>query len=1664
MTLYSIVELFEENVSKFSKNVAIERGKDKFSYEELDDKINALASDLSKAGIEKGDFVVVLSIDSLEVILSMLAIWKIGGVFIPLNPLDAVMRLKLELTELMPRCILINAALVNKIELPFNEMASHVLFLNKNKEKQFVPSAYRRVPLAPDDLCYIYFTSGSTGKPKGIMGRYKAIRQFIEWEVRTFHLTEGLRGSQLITPIFDAFLRDVLVPLSVGGTLCIPEDSDLILDGDKLAGWLEIQCINLMHCGPSLFRSMLRNNLTGRDFSHLKYILLSGEPLLPADVKKWVEQVRDHVQLVNLYGASETTMVKFFYLVQPQDQNRSSISIGKPIQGATALVVNERGGICSIGEIGEIYVRTPYRSLGYYNQPELTQQVFIPNPFSSDMKDLVYKTGDFGRLLETGDFECLGRKDQQVKIRGIRIELDEINNLLRQHPSVVDVAVIDVRDSQGNNYLCAYIVSNKQTNTDELSQYLSQLLPDYMVPSAFIMMESLPRGMTGKLDRRSLPKPDYTPSQIGHTHALPRTPLEEILVTIWAGVLGLKTIGIHDNFFQIGGHSLLATQLMTRVREKLRLELPLRILFRASTVALFSKEILNIKEEEEKIPPIKRTHRPKKVPLSFAQERLWFLDQLEGSSSQYNIAVAVRLEGELKCMELESAFQKLILRHEALRTRFVVDDGIPYQTIEETVSFLCETIDLSEFADSEERAFNLAREEAKCRFDLAEAPLLRAKLFYLKPKVYLFVVTIHHMITDGWSMEILVKDLASLYKAELKHQEVFLQPLTIQYADFSLWQRQWLQGEVLEKKIRYWKETLMGHSGVLELSMDHKRPPLQSFRGGEVRFKISKSVKTQMEALNHKESATLFMSLMSSFSILLEQWSGSQDILIGFPIANRGQAEIEQLIGFFANTLVLRVKPERQMTFRVLLNMVRDSVLDAYNNQHLPFEKVVEELKLERHLNRNPLFQVMLILQNQRTKLGTLFDEMQVTPIEIDVQQAKFDLTCKILETAEDLEGILEFNASLFNKETVERMAKQLETIVERTSFHPDKALLDLDLLPTLERECLLVEWNATGKDYPQMTVCELFEQQVKRFPMETALIFGNEQISYAELSRRSNEIAHQLRSLGSEVESLVGIYLERSSFMVIAMLGVLKAGAAYIPLDPSYPQERISWMLHHSKAKFLITQKICKEKINTFDGEVIDIGEPFLPVNEVYLEENIGNLDRLAYVIYTSGSTGQPKGVQISHHSLANLLFSMEEIDFNGRMLALTTFSFDIAGLEIYLPLIRGKQVEIVPHDIARNGYALQEKLFSSQSTIMQATPATWRMLLSTGWRGEGVTHILCGGEQLTNELALELVGTGKEVWNLYGPTETTIWSMSKKITKESSTNLGRPITNTEIYILDSDFQPVPLGVSGEIHIGGNGVARGYLHSPDLTAERFIPNPFNKVVGARLYKTGDFGRYLPDGTIDFLGRGDQQIKMRGFRIELGEIEAVLRKHPQIQDAVVIVSYSHFVEGVLEAFVVTDGRGLDMHQIHTFLSQTLPLYMIPSTFVNLEKFPLTPNGKVDRRALQQSASPLIPFSEKFAPPTTPLEEALVEIWSQLLQREKIGIHENFFEIGGHSLLATQLVSRIENQLNIKIPLTIIFQTPTISGLAFHLRLIGQIEKAIEGQDSRSLGEQEVILF
>ncbi|AFY82811.1 non-ribosomal peptide synthetase [Oscillatoria acuminata] len=1628
----TIHQFIEERATATPDKIALIFSQETLTYGELNARANQLAGYLQQLGVNSQDLVGLYLERSLEMVVAILGILKAGAAYVPLDPAYPKERLGFMLENAQPSVLLTQASLTAEL----SEIPAKIVCLDSDRDAIAAQSA-ENATTPGGEIAYIIYTSGSTGKPKGVKISHRNLCHYVQAMGHALGIQRDDIYLHTASIAFSSSVRQLMVPLAAGATVNIATSQQR---QDPLALFQEVKDRNVtvIDIVPSFWRNSTYalSHLEAQGRSHLlvnnlRLIVSASEPLRSDLPQIWRQEFQHPAQFINMFGQTETCgIVATYPIPDTLSEGIQIVPLGRAIANTQLYILDEFQQPVPIGVTGELYVGGWGVGQGYLNRPELTAEKFIPDPYHPDGK--LYKTGDLTRYLPDGTIEFVGRRDYQVKIRGFRIELGEIESVLSEHPAVRD-AVVVAREEGGEKRLVAYVTSDRPGELGrELRQFASQRLPDYMIPSTFAVLDSFPLTPNGKVNRQALPTPEELQ---GQSEAIaPRTPVEELLAGIWAQLLQRHPISREDNFFEVGGHSLLVTQLVSQIRDTFGVELPLRSLFETPTLAQLADCIETSLAAGEKldIPEIVPVSKTGAVPLSFSQERLWFLEGLEPGT--YNSAAAVRLQGQVNIPALEESFNEIARRHDTLRTRFVEGEGCVIQEIMPEVR-----ITLPVISCEESQVPSLAVAWVQQPFDLTQPPLVRLTLFQLQPDEFILLFVIHHIVSDGWSMGVLIQELGTIYGAYSTGRISPLPALAVQYADFVLWQRQWLNQARLGAQMDYWKRQLGGDLPGLDLPTDYPRPGVQSFRGATQSLTLPIELSEALNTLSQQSGVTLYMTLLAAFQTLLYRYSGQSDIRVGTPIANRNRGEIEGLIGCFVNTLVLRTDLSGTPSFRELMGRVREVALGAYAHQDLPFEQLVEALQPSRTLSHSPIFQVMFVLQNAPMAELEL-PGLRLNLLELDSKKSRFDLTLAIAQTRQGLLATLEYSTDLFEAGTISRMLGHFQTLLESAVAGPDARISEMPMLTANEQAQLLHQWNDTAAEYPE-TACihELIEAQVAKTPDAVAAVFEGQSLTYQELSDRASQLAQYLQSIGVQRNQAVALYVDRSLEMLVGLLGILKSGAAYLPLDPALPGDRLQYMLEHSQAGVILTQQHLISTLPSHQARVVclDAMNPHPGRVGLYEQSPPARAEDLAYIIYTSGSTGRPKGVQLRHRSVVNFLTSMKRepgITCGDRLLAVTTLIFDIAALELFLPLTVGACVIIASREVATDGQQLASLLDSQQITVMQATPSTWRMLIESGWQGRPQLKILCGGEALPRLLADELCNRAGSVWNLYGPTETTIWSTLYPVTPgEETVSIGRAVANTQIYLLDQALQPVPVGIPGDLYIGGAGLAAGYLHQPELTSEKFIPSPFAENPEVKLYKTGDVARYRPDGTLEYIGRVDNQVKIRGFRIELGEIESVLAKNPEVRQGVVIAREDTPGDTWLVAYVVLHPQAEpNSSQWRQLLKQQLPDYMIPAAFVVLDTLPLTPNGKIDRKALP---APSRQGKEAHIAPATPLEQQLTEIWAQVLGLEQVGVEENFFELGGHSLLATQLISRIPHTFQVELPLRSLFESPTVREFA-----------------------------
>ncbi|WP_149847009.1 non-ribosomal peptide synthetase [Paenibacillus sp. 37] len=1612
---------FEEQVAERPEATALIFNETCWTYDELNRLANRVAWHLQATGIGAGRLVGIMADRSVELIAGILGVWKAGGAYVPLDPDYPEERIAYMLMDSGVDVVLTQSHLEERVT---QHGVSSVCMEALAEEAEEVVNPMRTN--AAGDIAYVIYTSGSTGKPKGVMVEHRGVANLRQMFCNRMNITSSDHILQFASISFDASVWEITQSVLLGAVLCMP-DRETVRDAWELTQWMAEKEVTIATLPPG-FALYVDVQLLPK----LRMLITAGS----AATESLLEHTKG-ITYINAYGPTESTVCATMWQ-RPAGQTQGSVPIGGPIDNTEIYIMDEAGRMQPIGVAGELCIAGMGLARGYLNRAELTAEKFVAHPDRPGER--MYKTGDLARWLPDGTLEYLGRKDEQLKIRGYRIEIGEIEAALDQMDGVREAVVVPRKDQDEQVYLCAYCVPvEEKTTGSQLRSGLLRILPEYMVPSQIIIMSQLPLTPNGKVDKKALPEPEEAKAA-RTSYVAPRTQMEEDMVEIWQEVLGVSQVSIDDHFFELGGHSLKAMNLIQLVRAKLKVELTLQVIFKnpvLETLADIASHSIEVAYE-----PISRSEHKEVYPVSSTQKRMLVLNKMEGKQTTYNMPVAVRLYGELKPDQLEHAILRVIERHEILRTSFEWLDDQPVQRIHEKVPFYLEKRDLRFQGDNQtlekqiyESMFGFIHP-----FELNEAPLIRARLLQCKEAEFVLLIDMHHIISDGTSMQIFWKDLSRYYEGST------LETLEIGYKDYAVWEQKQLSAKRIQHQETFWLDTFSGELPVLSFPTDYPRTAKQSFEGDSLLFHLNQELSDGLNKLATETGSTLYMVLLAAFQVLLGKYSGQDDIIVGTPIAGRNHADVHDMFGVFINTLALRGRPNKEKSFLDFLSEVKSDTIKAFEHQDYPFERLVEQLDLKRDLSRNPLFDVLFSMQNLEVStnlIGNLEYEMLPLPESV----AKLDLSMQVTEIKDGIEVGVEYASRLFERATMERFAEHWRLLLIQIASNPSIKLADVDLVSSNERRQLLETFNNTEVYFEKdETILVQFEKYVELTPDKTAIICGKTSWTYREVNRHANRIARLLLEQGLEKQSLVGLVSKRSIELLSGMLGILKAGAAYVPIDPEHPEDRIQYMLEDCNARFIVTDG----SLSGYISESIHQIEIAVHYDEDLREDNIElsnypEAGDLAYVIYTSGSTGRPKGVMLEHRGLKNFCEGMRDrlpISSESTVLSLTTVSFDIFVLESLLPLMLGATVVLATEDEIQSPKVLSELVSSQYADIIQLTPSRLRLLLDAGVGHcfSNLSAILLGGEALPPTLLNRLSQvTSARIYNMYGPTETTVWSTVQELTDGSHISIGKPIINSQIYILNEEERLQPIGIVGELCIAGAGLARGYWNREDLTAKAFVQNPFNP--GARMYKTGDLARWLPDGNLDYIGRADNQVKIRGYRIELSEIEAVLLRHESVINTAVIVNTDPSGEGMemLVAYLVIK-QDISAKVIQKYLQNILPTYMIPAQYVVVEAMPLNANGKIDRRKLKE-----VPIEVQLHPdqessePLGKLETLVYDIWTEVLGKSDFGVEDDFFEIGGNSINAIHVEIKLEQQ-NITIEDSMVFKYPSVRKIAENVSL------------------------
>lgn len=1709
----SIHQLFEQQVLRDGNALALICEGEQLNYNQLNVRANQLAHDLCAQDVGRESRVALLMDRSISLVVSMLAVLKAGGTYVPLDTQWPAQRLETLLADCKPQLVISESQWQTSLS---SVKSDQLLFLDQLKkplegqpESQLKESNASQIGnpvrhVDATDAAYMIYTSGSTGEPKGVLIEHRHIIHYSQAITarlaRDSATTKPYSFATISTAAADLGNTSVYGALCFGGCLHVI-GAEQAFDPDAVAEHMATHQVDVLKIVPSHLRGLMAAEQPQR-LLPTQWLILGGEVCPPALVAQ-IQQLAPELRILNHYGPTETTVGALTYEV-PKHRlkhnstygNRSTLPIGRPLANYQAYVLDSAKRLCPPNLPGELYIGGQGVARSYFNRPTLTDKQFVQCTLGNRTERL-YRTGDKARYLASGDIEFLGRIDQQIKIRGYRVELGDIEACIKGHNGISDAAVCLIEEKLAkekitkeaprvegasneatSQRLVAWIVEKEAGSSQGLHEQLEQQLPSYMLPHTYQTIESLPLNANGKLDRKLLQQKSKLELVFSTKNAQrePRSEMEHKLVDIWREVLCRDQISIDDSFFDFGGDSILSLRVIAKAK-KAGIQFAPKQLFEHPTIAELAEQltlldcplsaethsprgVINAKSDDalEAESLIEKAPNNTRIPLSFSQQRLWFLDQLQGPNCLYNIPSAIALDGPLKRDILERSFAMLVARHQSLSTRFLSAQGQPYQHIDAAADFAVQWYDLTDMdaaqalADARDQVSIFARHA----FAIDQPGLFRVCVLQLNDHTHWLLVNCHHMIADGWSMGILVKEFCYTYHQLDDGSVPELPELPIQYRDYAYWQ--YHSGrEYYEKQLEYWSRQLAAAPALLALPTDHPRPLKQSYRGANIPLVINAELTNRLKILAQQQGATLYTVLMAAWQILLYRYSGQDDICIGSPVANRHNSETQPLVGFFANTIVLRGDLSDNPSFTDFLQQIKRISIDAQANQDVPFEHLVEHLKVPRDTAYAPLFQVMfawgVTYEQEHSVIATTNGPLRLRNVDnshelLGTDTSKFDIELALRELGDGdnqhIEGRLEFATDLFEPATMERLWRHFTRLLQAVVQNPNDGVSEIPLQLTEEQQALEA-WNDTEVSLNSLSFEQLFDHQIELSSDNIAVRFEEQSLTYQQLGNLANQLAHYLLAQGVEPDQRVLVCQRRSPLMLVSLLGVIKAGAAYVPVDPSYPADRVKYMLDDGGAVLTLTDTNVLatglfEHVHDHNHPIINVEAlPTLAEQYTLPPQHQASSANFAYLIYTSGSTGKPKAVQVSRGNMLNFLCAMQDLlqpNQNDRLLAVTSLSFDIAVLELYLPLLCGAEVVIANEALALDGAGLNNTLHDQAITLMQATPVSWKMMLAAGWHQQTPFKVLCGGEAFPKELANQLLEQPSlTVWNLYGPTETTVWSSayqldSKKKDRYQTVPIGRPIANTQIQILDAALKPLPLGVAGELCIGGAGVAKGYLGQAHLTQDRFVTTQYG-----RLYRTGDLARYRSDGTLECLGRLDQQVKVRGFRIELGEIESVLAQHKAVKEAIVYVQ-KHQGESILVGYVVLNTQheviGFDK-ALKAFLQQQLPDYMLPSGFLFMSALPLTPNGKVDRKAL-----PTFDFATQqtdYIAPRNEIEEQLCKIWQTLLGVERVGIEDNFFELGGHSLLAARLKASIDEQFERDISLIQMFSHQTVAELA-----------------------------
>ncbi|MHA7060181.1 non-ribosomal peptide synthetase [Aquimarina sp. M1] len=1589
----SIVDLFMEQVTKKPTAIALVHKDKKYTYRELDELSNQLAHYILDHYNVSEENLVAIKLERTEwLVISLLAVLKTGCAYVPIDTTYPEQRI--DYIEKDSNC---------KVTLDEN------LLIEFNKQENIL-NTLPNIKIKPSNLAYVIYTSGSTGKPKGVMIEHKSLLNLCSWHIAEYDLDPSSRGSLYAGIGFDASVWEIYPYLVSGGSLYPISNQEIRYDVNLLTEFLREHKITHTYLPTKICEELIIQNI---QLENTK-ILTGGEALkLPKDI--------NNHRIYNNYGPSENTVVTTSFDLN--DRTGENIPIGRPIDNTQVYIISKNIELQPIGVVGEICISGDGLSRGYLNRPQLTEEKFITNPFSKEGR--LYKTGDLGRWLPDGTIEFLGRKDDQIKIRGYRIELGEIESVILSQTKMKQVIVL-AKEIEGNTLLVAYYINDRKVNKQELRTTIGKELPEYMIPNYFIQLDELPLTSNGKIDKKALPEVEEK-DIIRNKFVVAKTEAEKQLVSIWQEVLNIENVGVTDNFFELGGHSLKGTVLVNKIKKRLGLEVSIKDLFLYPTITGMLSN--TIKNEYAPIPTIKNQES---YALTSSQRRLWVLSQFKEGNSAYNISGTTQIKGTLDIELLTKAFLHLINRHESLRTIFKRNDQEEvrqYIMDANTIEFSIDMFDLTNDTDQDLLINTTIDENYKYQFSLDNGPLVKLGVIKISSNKHLLLFNMHHIISDGWSMEILNKELMLTYDSLVRNNDIKLPELSIQYKDYAEWLLSAKQKNKLRKSKEYWLEQFKGELPVIDLPTDKKRPKIKTYNGDSIVHNLSRDASEQLQLFSEQNEVSLFMVLMAGINGLLSRYTNSNDIILGTPVAGRNHLDLENQIGLYLNTLAIRTQFDKTISFKDLINLQKGVLLDAYSHQEYPLDILIDDLEVKRDTSRSALFDILVILQNQHDLFSSesqKIDGLEIASyVEHHRKMSQFDMSFIFSKNEGQLSLQLEYNTDVYETDFVKNMISHLESFILNCTSNSNKSISEINYISDTEKQKLLYDFNDTSLNVSNhKTIVDLFKEQALKTPDAIAIVYGNKEITYKEADELSNQLSYFLISkYDIQEEDLIGVKLDRNEWLIIALLAVLKSGGAYVPIDPEYPQQRIDYIENDSKCKVTLD----KELITLFREE--DVISKKLPEIEI-------KPSNLAYVIYTSGSTGTPKGVMLTHNNAVTMLnWSRKEFETTrfDIMYAVTSLSFDLSVYEIFYPLSIGKKIRVLS-----SGLEIESYLHKDQNILINTVPSVLQTLFDTETSFANVVGVNLAGEPFPVSFTNKFLTTDIAVRNLYGPSEDTTYSSCLKIEKsyERSTPIGAPIDNTQFYILSDDLTLQPIGVIGELCISGDGLSKGYLNKPELTKEKFIDHPFRK--GEKLYRTGDLCKWLSDGTVEFIGRKDDQVKIRGYRIELGEIENILVRQDNIQQALVIVKEIQG-DSVLVCYIINSGT-INKQELKSNLRTYLPDYMIPDYYQVLDTFPLTPNGKIDKKALPEVIGKDI-FRNEYVAPSTKIEEQLVAIWEEVLKVNGVGVTDNFFELGGNSLKATVLINRINKTFNTLFSIQDLYETQEIKGVSTKLEFI-----------------------